>query len=66
MGTVFLTFVIDKMGLINDIAILRGVATDLDAEAIRVIKAMPHWNPGSQNGKCVSVQYNLPLRFSLR
>ena len=37
----------------------------LEEEAIRVVKAMPKWNPGKQNGRPVAVQYNLPIRFTL-
>ena len=67
-GTVFLTFVVGPEGVISDIKVLRGVSggPNLETEAIRVIKSMPQWKPGKQNGKAVSVQYNLPVRFSLK
>lgn len=64
-GTVFVTFVIDHTGTINNVKVLRGVGSGLDEEAIRAIKAMPKWNPGQQRGKAVSVQYNLPVKFVL-
>jgi protein TonB len=68
VGTVFLTFVVDPEGKISDIKVLRGVSggPNLEKEAIRVIKSMPTWKPGKQNGKSVSVQFNLPVRFSLK
>lgn len=67
-GTVFLTFVVGPEGNISDIKLLRGVSggPNLETEAIRVIKSMPTWKAGKQNGKAVSVQYNLPVRFSLK
>jgi len=68
VGTVFLTFVVDPEGKISDIKVLRGVSggPNLEKEAIRVIKSMPSWKPGKQNGKAVPVQFNLPVRFSLK
>ena len=68
VGTVFLTFVVDPEGKISDIKVLRGVSggPNLEREAIRVIKSMPTWKAGKQNGKAVSVQFNLPVRFSLK
>ena len=67
-GTVFLTFVVGPEGNISDIKVLRGVSggPNLETEAIRVVKAMPTWKSGKQNGKAVAVQYNLPVRFILR
>ncbi len=65
-GTVFVNFVVGKDGKIRDVKILRGVNKMLDDEAIRVVKAMPTWNPGKQRGKSVSVSYNLPIKFTLR
>jgi len=66
-GKVFVTFVVDKSGNINDVKVLRGVAggPNLEKEAIRVIKMFPQWKPGRQNGRDVPVQYNLPIVFKL-
>jgi TonB family protein len=66
-GTSYITFVVEKDGLLTDIKVLRGVpcGAGLDFEAMRVIKAMPSWEPGTQNGRAVRVQFNLPMRFSL-
>lgn len=64
-GTVYLTFVVSKTGKISDVRVLRGIGGGCDEEAIRVIKAMPSWIPGRQNGKPVPVQFNLPIKFTL-
>ncbi len=65
-GVVHVTFVVDKDGKIKDVKVLRGIGGGCDEEAIRVVKNMPTWKPGKQRGKSVSVQYNLPVRFTLR
>lgn len=65
-GTVFVTFVVGSDGKIKDAKVLRGIGGGCDEEALRVIKSMPAWKPGKQRGKTVSVQYNLPVRFTLR
>ncbi|MFI5160891.1 MAG: energy transducer TonB [Sphingobacteriales bacterium] len=65
-GKVFLTFVVEKDGTLNDIRVLRGVSRGIDVEAIRVLKNAPKWNPGMQSGRPVRVQYNVPLSFSLK
>lgn len=67
-GTVYITFVVDKNGNINDVKSLRGVAggPNLEKEALRVVKMMPAWKAGKQNGREVSVQYNLPVKFVLK
>ena len=64
-GTVYATFIVTASGEITGIKVIRGVNKYLDAEAVRVIKSMPHWKPGRQSGKQVSVQYILPIKFSL-
>ncbi len=65
-GVVYVTFVVAKDGKISDVRVLRGIGGGCDEEAIRVVKSMPSWKPGKQRGKPVSVQYNLPIRFTLR
>jgi protein TonB len=67
-GTVYVTFVVDKNGNINDVKSLRGVAggPNLEKEALRVVKMMPAWKSGKQNGREVSVQFNLPIKFVLK
>lgn len=64
-GKVFVGFVIDKKGKVTDVKLLRGVSTALDNEAIRVVKSMPDWTPGRQNGKPVRVAYQVPVVFIL-
>lgn len=67
-GTCYITFVVERNGKISNIQVLRGVAggKGCDKEAVRVISKMPRWNPGKQNGKLVRVQFNLPIKYSLR
>lgn len=65
-GVVYVQFVVDREGRINDVTVLRGIGSGCDQEAVRVVKAMPAWKAGKQNGKAVPVRYNLPIRFSLR
>ncbi len=65
-GVVYMTFVVDENGKVKDPKVLRGIGGGCDEEAIRVVKAMPAWEPGKQRGKPVRVQYNLPIRFTLR
>jgi TonB family protein len=64
-GTVYVTFVIEKTGDVTGVKVLRGIGYGCDEEAIRVVKKMPKWKPGQQNGKTVKVQCNLPIKFSL-
>lgn len=65
-GTVFVTFVIGADGKVRDVKVLRGIKGGCDEEAVRVVQNMPNWKPGKQRGKSVSVQYNLPIRFTLK
>lgn len=65
-GVVYVTFVVDESGKVRDPKVLRGIGGGCDEEALRVIKAMPPWEPGKQRGKPVRVQYNMPVRFTLR
>ncbi len=67
-GTAYVTFVVDKDGKIKDAKIARGVkgGPGCDREALRVVSSMPDWKAGKQNGRQVSVQFNLPIKFVLR
>lgn len=65
-GTVFVTFVVGPDGTVKDVKVLRGIGGGCDEEAKRVVMAMPKWKAGKQRGKPVSVQYNLPIRFTLK
>jgi protein TonB len=64
-GRVILQFIVDKEGRLSDIKVAKSVDASLDAEAVRVVKAMPRWNPGTQQGKAVKVRYTLPVTFRL-
>jgi TonB family protein len=64
-GRVIATFVVEKDGSISNAKVVKSVDPLLDAEAIRVISAMPNWIPGKQNGKVVRVKYTVPLSFHL-
>ncbi len=65
-GRVSLKFVVTKTGEIADVKVVRGVDPHLDKEAIRVLKSMPNWIPGKQNGKAVNVYFSLPVNFVLQ
>lgn len=62
-GVVYVTFVVDENGNVTNPRVSRGIGGGCDEEAIRVVKAMPQWEPGRQRGQPVRVQYNLPIRF---
>jgi len=64
-GTVYVTFVVSKTGEISNVTVVRGIGAGCDEEAVRVIKLMPKWIPGRQNGKPVPVWFNFPLKFTL-
>ena len=65
-GRVVIGFIVEKDGSLTDVKVLRPVDIDLDAEALRVIKGMPKWIPGRQNGKRVRVKYLLPIHVCLQ
>lgn len=64
-GRVSVKFIVEKDGSISNVEVNRSVDTDLDNEAIRVIKSMPKWNPAKQNGTEVRAYYNVPILFRL-
>ena len=64
-GRVFLSFVIEKDGSVNQVEVMRGIGGGCDDEAVRVVKAMPKWKPGMQKGEPVRVSYMLPITFKL-
>lgn len=65
-GRVVISFVVEKDGSITDVKVAKSVDPSLDREAQRVVKAMPHWIPGKQNGSAVRVKYNVPVAFRLQ
>ena len=64
--TLFYDFSMYIGGSITDVRILRGVDPSLDREAMRVVKSMPRWTPGKQNGSAVRVKYQVPVAFRLQ
>lgn len=65
-GKVILGFVVTKTGAISDVTVLRSLDPSCDKEAIRVVKLLPKWIPGKQNGENVNVRYTLPVVFKLQ
>ncbi len=65
-GRVYVSFVIEKDGSVNEVKVMKGIGGGCDDEAVRVIKAMPKWKPGKQDGKPVRVSYMMPITFKLQ
>ena len=65
-GRVIVSFVVERDGSISDVKVARSVDPSLDREAQRVVKAMPKWKPGKQNGSAVRVKYTVPVVFRLQ
>ena len=65
-GRVIVTFVVEKDGSITDVRVVKSVDPSLDKEAQRVVKSMPKWIPGKQNGSAVRVKYTVPVTFRLQ
>ena len=65
-GKVIISFVVERDGSISDVKVARSVDPSLDREAQRVVKSMPRWTPGKQNGQTVRVKYNVPVVFRLQ
>ncbi|GEM_PF-79275 len=65
-GRVIVRFVVDEVGNITNVEIVRGIGESSDNEALRVVKSMPKWTPGKQNGVNVPVYFTLPISFKLK
>lgn len=65
-GKVIAQFIVEQDGSISNASVLRKMGWGMDEEAIRVIRAMPNWKPGKQNGKPVRIRYTLPVNFKLK
>lgn len=65
-GKVMVEFVIDENGYVTNARIVKGIGYGCDEEALRVVRAMPRWKPGTQKGKNVKVRFLLPLRFDIQ
>ena len=64
-GRVSLLLTINEKGEIADVKIIRGICPELDEEAVRLVKAMPKWEPGYENGKAKTSYLMLPINFKL-
>jgi len=65
-GRVIASFIVEKDGSISGAKVVKNVSEELDAEALRVINAMPNWTPGKQKGQAVRVKYTIPISFRLK
>lgn len=65
-GRVVCTFVVERDGSVTDVLVARSIDPSLDKEAIRVLKKMPKWIPGKQNGSAVRVKYTVPVTFRIQ
>lgn len=65
-GRVVVTFIVETDGSLSDVKVIRGIHPLFDEEAVRVVKSMPKWKPGKQNGEPVRVKYSVPVFFRLK
>ena len=65
-GRVIVAFVVERSGMLSNIKVVKSVHRALDKEALRIVKLMPRWIPGEQNGVTVRVKYIIPIRFSVK
>ena len=65
-GRVAVQFIVDENGYIIEPNIVRSVEPSLDKEALRIIKMLPQWKPGTLKGKAVKVKYTVPVAFKLK
>ena len=64
-GKVWIRFVVNKTGDVENVEVLRGVDPLLDSEAVRLVQSMPKWEPAKQRGKPVDCPFTIPIMFSL-
>ena len=64
-GRVIVTFVVETDGSLTDLKVVRGLDPAFDKEALRIVKSMPKWIPGTQNGQPIRVRYSVPVTFKL-
>ena len=62
-GTVYISFIVEKNGLVSNVRLLQGINPELDKEAIRMVTAMPYWSAGTKSGIPVRVSMVLPVNF---
>ena len=64
-GKVYVSFIVNKLGSITNVKVVRGVDKNLDAEAVRIVKSLPKYKPGTQRGNPVRVMFTIPINFTL-
>ena len=64
-GAVYVSFIVDTDGSVTGVKVKKGIGGGCDEEAMRVVKMMPKWKPGTDNGKKVKVSFTLPIKFQL-
>lgn len=66
-GVVYVSFIVNEVGKVINVKVIRGMNNhpNFDKETLAMMNKMPNWKPGKQNGKPVSVQYTLPIKFAL-
>ncbi|MGE0637565.1 MAG: TonB family protein [Bacteroidia bacterium] len=64
-GTVYISYVVNAAGKVTNVKVWKSVSKDLDNEAVRVVSSLKDFTPGKQEGKQVSVQMTIPVKFSL-
>jgi protein TonB len=64
-GRVICAFIVERDGSIHDVQVVKPVDPLLDEEALRLVKSMPRWMPGMQNGKPIRVKYTVPITFKM-
>ncbi|MBP9990091.1 MAG: energy transducer TonB [Bacteroidales bacterium] len=65
-GKVYVSFIVEKDGSITDLKLMRDIGGGCGQEALRVVRSMPKWTPGKQQGRAVRVKFNLPISFNLQ
>ena len=65
-GRVIVQFIVEKTGEVGEVKVVRPISEELDAEAVRVVKTLPKFEPGRQDGEAVAVWYTLPISFKLQ
>jgi len=65
-GRVLIRFCVTEKGDVARVSVLKGANPELDAESLRVVKTLPRFEPGKQDGKDVSVWYTIPITFKLQ
>lgn len=65
-GRVVVSFIVETDGSLTDIKVVRGLDDAFNEEALRVVKMMPKWKPGSMDGKITPMRYNVPISFKLK